>query len=109
MEDYALHGGGLSPAIQLEAIKSAVLLSDLYRERAHFDWLLRLLLLASSPSAATSESTEDPALAGWVFIGLCKVRQGQERRGAGATCEETKKGGGWVAGCMRRIEVHMQG
>jgi hypothetical protein len=85
LQDYVWHGAGLAPAVQAEAVKGAVLLSDFFRDQTQFEWLRRTCVyaMAAAPLAAhgttatpvtATDVGDDAVLLAWAFIGYCKVR-----------------------------------
>ena len=71
LAEYMAIAPAVAAPLQLEAVRGAVLLSDLFRDRAQFDWLARTLQKATSGL----DAPDDPAMTGWLFLGQCKVRR----------------------------------
>jgi len=69
LEEYMLHGAGLAAPVAQEAVRAAVLMSDLFRDAAQLQWLLRMM----GVYLRVYDVPDDPLAMGWVFLGVCKV------------------------------------
>uniref|UniRef100_A0A1B6D7Q0 Huntingtin n=1 Tax=Clastoptera arizonana TaxID=38151 RepID=A0A1B6D7Q0_9HEMI len=58
---------GISLNLQLEIVKSIVILSDLFTERSHFTWMLKICLRLSS------SCQEDEILHQYLVVAVCKA------------------------------------